>query len=158
MLVNCNKTSIRIPRLMARNKPVHVYNLGTRIGSVVSLTCKEVNRWTSRAQYNDIFSSAAIIIECPSRIARWVIGRSIQRINSLQVKDTVQSATGTASPHSEREVVGNLLLVDVTQLCVLRTFGGVDFSLVFICAQSVSEFLWGRLRAGIQFPVMPKRA
>eukprot|EP01043_Picozoa_sp_COSAG02_P103913 COSAG02_NODE_39912_length_411_cov_0.823718_2_plen_56_part_01 len=27
----------------------------------------------------------------------------------------------------------------VTELCVLRTFGGVDFSLIFICAQSVSE-------------------
>eukprot|EP01043_Picozoa_sp_COSAG02_P011866 COSAG02_NODE_444_length_22204_cov_21.041167_6_plen_235_part_00 len=34
----------------------------------------------------------------------------------------------------------------------------MDFSLVFICAQSVSEFLWDRLRASIQFPVMPKRA
>ena len=46
----------------------------------------------------------------------------------------------------------------VTELCVLRTFGGVDFSLSFICAQSVSEFLWDRLRASIQFTVMPKRA
>eukprot|EP01043_Picozoa_sp_COSAG02_P031530 COSAG02_NODE_2063_length_9965_cov_116.411920_10_plen_209_part_00 len=46
----------------------------------------------------------------------------------------------------------------VTELCVLRTFGGVDFSLIFICAQSVPEFLWDRLRASIQFPVMPKRA
>eukprot|EP01043_Picozoa_sp_COSAG02_P076205 COSAG02_NODE_16073_length_1115_cov_1.236220_2_plen_72_part_01 len=36
--------------------------------------------------------------------------------------------------------------------------GGVDFSLVFIIAQSVPEFLWDRLRASIQFPVMPKRA
>eukprot|EP01043_Picozoa_sp_COSAG02_P017883 COSAG02_NODE_821_length_16794_cov_42.795747_5_plen_117_part_00 len=45
-----------------------------------------------------------------------------------------------------------------TEPCVLRTFGGVDFSLVFICVQSVSEFLWDRLRASIQFPVMPKRA
>eukprot|EP01043_Picozoa_sp_COSAG02_P027521 COSAG02_NODE_1629_length_11581_cov_5.858735_6_plen_156_part_00 len=27
------------------------------------------------------------------------------------------------------------------ELCVLRTFGGVDFSLIFICAQSVPEFL-----------------
>ena len=35
---------------------------------------------------------------------------------------------------------------------------GVDFSLVFICAQSVPEFLWDRLRASIQFPAMPKRA
>ena len=43
-------------------------------------------------------------------------------------------------------------------LCVLRTFGGVDFSLTFICGQSVSEFLWDRLPASIQFPVMPKRA
>eukprot|EP01043_Picozoa_sp_COSAG02_P008629 COSAG02_NODE_280_length_25797_cov_66.644447_8_plen_168_part_00 len=46
----------------------------------------------------------------------------------------------------------------VTELCVLRTFGGVDFSLVFICAQSVPELLWNILRASIQFPVMPKRA
>eukprot|EP01043_Picozoa_sp_COSAG02_P013406 COSAG02_NODE_536_length_20657_cov_91.744041_9_plen_110_part_00 len=46
----------------------------------------------------------------------------------------------------------------VTELCGLRTFGGVDFSLIFICAQSVSEFLWDRLRASTQFPVMPKRA
>eukprot|EP01043_Picozoa_sp_COSAG02_P051498 COSAG02_NODE_5427_length_4339_cov_2.935377_1_plen_99_part_10 len=46
----------------------------------------------------------------------------------------------------------------ITELCVLRTFGGVDFSLVFICAQSVSEFFWDRLRASIQFPVMPKRS
>eukprot|EP01043_Picozoa_sp_COSAG02_P019766 COSAG02_NODE_962_length_15608_cov_16.347692_8_plen_94_part_00 len=46
----------------------------------------------------------------------------------------------------------------VTELCVVRTFGGVDFSLVFIRVQFVSEFLWDRLRASIQFPVMPKRA
>eukprot|EP01043_Picozoa_sp_COSAG02_P075149 COSAG02_NODE_15365_length_1177_cov_5.259740_2_plen_56_part_01 len=46
----------------------------------------------------------------------------------------------------------------VTELCVLRTLGGVDFSVVFICVQSVPEFLWDRLRASIQFPVMPKRA
>eukprot|EP01043_Picozoa_sp_COSAG02_P071207 COSAG02_NODE_12919_length_1472_cov_1.332119_1_plen_98_part_00 len=46
----------------------------------------------------------------------------------------------------------------ITKLCVLRTFGGVDFSLTFICGQYVSEFLWDRLRASIQFPVMPKRA
>ena len=45
-----------------------------------------------------------------------------------------------------------------TELCVLRTFGGVDFSLVFICAQSVPEFLWDRLHASIQFPLIPKRA
>eukprot|EP01043_Picozoa_sp_COSAG02_P033070 COSAG02_NODE_2239_length_9411_cov_3.663552_11_plen_53_part_01 len=32
----------------------------------------------------------------------------------------------------------------VAELCVLRTFGGVDFSLIFICAQSVPEFLWDR--------------
>ena len=44
----------------------------------------------------------------------------------------------------------------VTELCA--SFGGVDFSLGFICVQSVSEFLWDRLRASIQFPVMPKRA
>eukprot|EP01043_Picozoa_sp_COSAG02_P023051 COSAG02_NODE_1219_length_13812_cov_108.713629_4_plen_161_part_00 len=48
--------------------------------------------------------------------------------------------------------------VFVTELCVLRRFGGVDFSLIFICAQSVPEFLWDRLRASIQFPVIPKRA
>eukprot|EP01043_Picozoa_sp_COSAG02_P025635 COSAG02_NODE_1447_length_12575_cov_8.479400_3_plen_93_part_00 len=46
----------------------------------------------------------------------------------------------------------------VAELCVLRTFGGADFSLIFIGAQSVSEFLWDRLRASIQFPVVPKRA
>eukprot|EP01043_Picozoa_sp_COSAG02_P008488 COSAG02_NODE_273_length_26316_cov_13.661060_6_plen_103_part_00 len=40
----------------------------------------------------------------------------------------------------------------------MRTVRGVDFSLCFICVQSVSEFLWDRLRASIQFPVMPKRA
>eukprot|EP01043_Picozoa_sp_COSAG02_P084856 COSAG02_NODE_22615_length_746_cov_1.508501_1_plen_67_part_10 len=28
----------------------------------------------------------------------------------------------------------------------------------FYLAQSVPEFLWDRLRASIQFPVMPKRA
>eukprot|EP01043_Picozoa_sp_COSAG02_P038172 COSAG02_NODE_2924_length_7735_cov_4.298324_8_plen_118_part_00 len=50
---------------------------------------------------------------------------------------------------------GNTL---VAELCVLRTFGGVDFSLISICAQYVSEFLWDILRASIQFPVMPKRA
>eukprot|EP01043_Picozoa_sp_COSAG02_P077425 COSAG02_NODE_16940_length_1041_cov_2.886412_1_plen_77_part_01 len=44
----------------------------------------------------------------------------------------------------------------VTELCVLRTFGGVDFSLIFTCAQSVPEFLWDGLRASIEFPVMPK--
>ena len=46
----------------------------------------------------------------------------------------------------------------VAELCVLRTFEGVDFSLMFICAQSIPEFLWDRLRASIQFHVMPKRA
>ena len=46
----------------------------------------------------------------------------------------------------------------VTELCVFRTFGGVDFSLIFICAQYVPEFLLDRLRASIQFPVMPERA
>ena len=46
----------------------------------------------------------------------------------------------------------------VAELCVLRTFGGVDFSLTFICAQSVPEFLWDTLRASIQFPVTPKGA
>eukprot|EP01043_Picozoa_sp_COSAG02_P031194 COSAG02_NODE_2024_length_10084_cov_130.539509_11_plen_128_part_00 len=51
-----------------------------------------------------------------------------------------------------------LVQVLVNELCVLRTFGGVDFSLGFICVQSVPEFLWDRLRASIQFPVMPKRA
>ena len=56
----------------------------------------------------------------------------------------------------ERKQIGATNLF--TELCVLRTFGGVDFSLSFICAQSVPEFLWDRLRASIQFPVMPKRA
>eukprot|EP01043_Picozoa_sp_COSAG02_P028849 COSAG02_NODE_1769_length_10996_cov_22.332385_4_plen_123_part_00 len=42
----------------------------------------------------------------------------------------------------------------ITELCVLPTFGGVDFSLDFICVQAVSEFLWDRLRATIQFRVM----
>eukprot|EP01043_Picozoa_sp_COSAG02_P046807 COSAG02_NODE_4418_length_5382_cov_23.288283_1_plen_32_part_10 len=32
----------------------------------------------------------------------------------------------------------------MTELCVLRTFGRVDFSLTFICVQSVPEFLWDR--------------
>ena len=45
-----------------------------------------------------------------------------------------------------------------SELCVLRTFGSVDFSLVFICVQSVSEFLWDGLHASIEFPVMPKHA
>eukprot|EP01043_Picozoa_sp_COSAG02_P065580 COSAG02_NODE_9942_length_2069_cov_1.879695_1_plen_86_part_10 len=36
--------------------------------------------------------------------------------------------------------------------------GGVDFSVTFICAQYVPEFLWDKLRASIQFPLMPKRA
>eukprot|EP01043_Picozoa_sp_COSAG02_P000569 COSAG02_NODE_10_length_59045_cov_19.973365_18_plen_219_part_00 len=52
----------------------------------------------------------------------------------------------------------NCLAVFIAELCVLRTFGGVDFSLVFICAQPVSEFVWNRLHASIEFPVMPKRA
>eukprot|EP01043_Picozoa_sp_COSAG02_P042534 COSAG02_NODE_3623_length_6455_cov_5.274544_6_plen_54_part_01 len=46
----------------------------------------------------------------------------------------------------------------VPELRVLRAFGGLDFSLIFIRAQSVPEFLWERLRASIQFPPMPKRA
>ena len=41
---------------------------------------------------------------------------------------------------------------------VLRTFGSVEFSLVFICGQSVSEFLSDGLPASFQFPVMPKHA
>eukprot|EP01043_Picozoa_sp_COSAG02_P005050 COSAG02_NODE_135_length_34565_cov_80.368856_4_plen_150_part_00 len=41
----------------------------------------------------------------------------------------------------------------VAELCGLRTFGGVNFLLVFICAQSVSEFLWDIFRASIQFTV-----
>eukprot|EP01043_Picozoa_sp_COSAG02_P056270 COSAG02_NODE_6650_length_3436_cov_3.932673_3_plen_189_part_00 len=45
----------------------------------------------------------------------------------------------------------------VAELCVLRTFGGVDFSLISICVQYVPEFLWDRLRASIQFHVMPGR-
>ena len=31
-------------------------------------------------------------------------------------------------------------MIFVAELCVLRTFGGVDFSLIFICAQSVLNF------------------
>ena len=47
----------------------------------------------------------------------------------------------------------------VTEPCVLlHTFGSIEVSLVFVCGQSVSEFLWDRLRASIKFPVMPKRA
>ncbi len=50
----------------------------------------------------------------------------------------------------------------VTEPCVLdlvlHTFGSIEFSLVFVCGQSVSEFLWDILPASIQFPVMPKRA
>eukprot|EP01043_Picozoa_sp_COSAG02_P053896 COSAG02_NODE_6020_length_3870_cov_25.718377_3_plen_235_part_00 len=53
---------------------------------------------------------------------------------------------------------GSTISTLVTELCVLRTFGGVDFSLIFICAQSVPEFLWDRLRASIQFQLVPKRA
>eukprot|EP01043_Picozoa_sp_COSAG02_P050760 COSAG02_NODE_5257_length_4492_cov_6.276121_5_plen_70_part_00 len=53
--------------------------------------------------------------------------------------------------------VGGLRMF-VAELCVLRTFGCVDFSLTFTCAQSVPEFLWDRLRASIQFTLMPKRA
>ena len=53
---------------------------------------------------------------------------------------------------------GTSYIVLVAELCALRTFEGVDFSLIFICAQSVPEFLWDRLRASIQFPLMPKRA
>eukprot|EP01043_Picozoa_sp_COSAG02_P100184 COSAG02_NODE_36274_length_456_cov_6.056022_1_plen_118_part_01 len=34
------------------------------------------------------------------------------------------------------------IFVLIAELCVLRMFGGVDFSLIFICAQSVPEFLW----------------
>ena len=36
--------------------------------------------------------------------------------------------------------------------------GVSTFHWFFICRQSVSEFLWDRLPASIQFPVMPKRA
>ena len=36
--------------------------------------------------------------------------------------------------------------------------GVSTFHWFFICAQSVPEFLWDRLRASIQFTVMPKRA
>ena len=46
----------------------------------------------------------------------------------------------------------------IAELCVLRTSGGVNFSLVFICVQSVSEFLWDGLHASTEFPVMPKHA
>eukprot|EP01043_Picozoa_sp_COSAG02_P019038 COSAG02_NODE_906_length_16039_cov_4.410289_10_plen_204_part_00 len=55
-------------------------------------------------------------------------------------------------------VCPNVSTMFVSELCVLRTFGGLDFSLTSICAQSVPEFLWDRLRASTQFPVMPKRA
>ena len=66
----------------------------------------------------------------------------------------------TREPQLRRGAGARLVAVGtlVTELCVLRTFGGVDFSLIFICAQYVPEFLWDRLRASIQFPVMPKRA
>ena len=61
--------------------------------------------------------------------------------------------------HHQQQLQEQLLYPGiVTELCVLGTFGGVEFSLTFICAQSVPEFLWNRLRASIQFPVMPKRA
>ena len=53
--------------------------------------------------------------------------------------------------------VGRIRTV-VAELCGLRTFGGIDLSLGFICGQSVSEFLWDRLRAIILFTFMPKRA
>eukprot|EP01043_Picozoa_sp_COSAG02_P022216 COSAG02_NODE_1149_length_14210_cov_40.850542_3_plen_296_part_00 len=52
----------------------------------------------------------------------------------------------------------NVWTTFVTELCVLRTFGSVNFSLVFICGQSVSEFLWERLPASIQFQLITKRA
>eukprot|EP01043_Picozoa_sp_COSAG02_P006221 COSAG02_NODE_175_length_31226_cov_95.275934_18_plen_112_part_00 len=65
---------------------------------------------------------------------------------------------GSYYDSSRSTVNRSTIVLLVTELWVLRTFGGVDFSLIFICAQSVPEFLWDRLRASIQFPVMPKRA
>eukprot|EP01043_Picozoa_sp_COSAG02_P094383 COSAG02_NODE_30825_length_544_cov_3.211236_1_plen_128_part_10 len=62
--------------------------------------------------------------------------RGASRLRILQVI-SASNLTRTPPP-CERDVV--------TELCVLRTFGGVDFSLIFICAQSVPEFLWDRLR------------
>eukprot|EP01043_Picozoa_sp_COSAG02_P102821 COSAG02_NODE_38839_length_424_cov_0.809231_1_plen_50_part_10 len=44
----------------------------------------------------------------------------------------------------------------IPEQCVLRTFGSVDFSLIFICGQSVSAFLWDRLHASVKFTVMRK--
>ena len=64
---------------------------------------------------------------------------------------------GGVAQHSNCGVWG-VLSTHLTEPCVLRPFGGVEFSLAFICAQSVPEFLRDRLRASIQFPVMPKRA
>eukprot|EP01043_Picozoa_sp_COSAG02_P031532 COSAG02_NODE_2063_length_9965_cov_116.411920_12_plen_93_part_00 len=80
--------------------------------------------------------------------------------------DKESQYNSVVSSHQPRvtacRMVGNFSTVSsdtfVTELCVLRTFGGVDFSLIFICAQYVPDFLWDRLPGSIQFPVMPKRA
>eukprot|EP01043_Picozoa_sp_COSAG02_P037863 COSAG02_NODE_2874_length_7845_cov_4.528660_4_plen_109_part_00 len=46
----------------------------------------------------------------------------------------------------------------VAELCVLRTFGVSTFHL-FLSARNMSlNFIWDRLPASIQFPVMTKRA
>ena len=74
----------------------------------------------------------------------------------LVICDTLYCTKGILSERVSPDSTDESILV--TELCVLRTFGGVDFSLIFICAQYVPEFLWDRLRASIQFPVMPKRA
>eukprot|EP01043_Picozoa_sp_COSAG02_P070545 COSAG02_NODE_12534_length_1529_cov_14.772113_1_plen_136_part_10 len=48
-----------------------------------------------------------------------------------------------------------VLYMFVTELCVLRTFGGVDFSLIFICAQSVPEFFGTYCAQVFNFPSCP---
>eukprot|EP01043_Picozoa_sp_COSAG02_P006669 COSAG02_NODE_192_length_29942_cov_34.627228_18_plen_173_part_00 len=88
----------------------------------------------------------------------------LQRETRLQPPQITRIAPGTVvlAP-SARLTQGTLgenrgvilwIIVFVAELCVLRTFGGLDFSLIFICAQSVPEFLWDRLRASSQFRVM----
>ena len=68
-------------------------------------------------------------------------------------REDLRSFGPAGTQHTVQEI-----RVFVAELCVLRTFGGVDFSLTFICTQSVPDFLWDRLRASIQFYVIPKRA
>eukprot|EP01043_Picozoa_sp_COSAG02_P024415 COSAG02_NODE_1333_length_13206_cov_221.257801_7_plen_163_part_00 len=82
----------------------------------------------------------------------------------------IQYAATPVVPEVQRSVWSRLLIspglvdeswfwsrIDYRTVRIAHVWG-VDFSLIFICAQSVSEFLWDRLRASIQFPVMPKRA